>query len=172
MTRDLEALSRSWRSNARRVLDVLEEGKDAAFVTLGDPLTYSTFSYLLRTIREMAPDLEVVTIPGITSYQAAAALANTPIAEGEEAFHLVSGARGGDNLRRVVSAADNVVMLKAYKHFDDIYATIEELDLLDRSILVSRLGLNGETVVENFRSLKGQQMPYLSLVIIKKNGVS
>ena len=120
----------------------------------------------------MAPDIKIVTVPGITSYQAAAALSNTPIAEGEESFHLISGAKGGATLRNVIRSSENIVMLKTYKHFADIYDTLEELNLLDRSILVSKLGLEGESVVENFRSLKGKELPYLSLVIIKKTGLA
>ena len=59
MTRDEQVLLDAWHENALRVLAVLQEGRDAAFVTLGDPLTYSTFSYLLRTMRELAPDVNI-----------------------------------------------------------------------------------------------------------------
>jgi precorrin-2/cobalt-factor-2 C20-methyltransferase len=172
MTRDRAVLRSAWEENSRRALEVLEAGRDAAFVTLGDPLTYSTFSYLLRTIKQMAPDLRVITVPGVTSYHAAAAASNTPLTEGEESFHLISGARGGDNLRRIIETSENVVMLKTYKHFKDICNTLEELDLLDRAVCISRCGLDGETLVEDVRSLRGRDMPYLSLIIIKKKGMA
>lgn len=171
MTRDSEALGEAWEKNARRALEVLHAGQDAAFITLGDPLTFSTFAYLLRTIRRLDPHVKVKTVPGITSYQAGAAAANTPLTEGEESLHLISGARGGAKLRQVVESAENIVMLKAYKHFEDIYATLEDLDLLDRALLVSRCGLEDETVVDDLRSCKGKKLPYLSLVVIKKKGI-
>jgi precorrin-2/cobalt-factor-2 C20-methyltransferase len=171
MTRDGEALNNAWEKNARRVLKALHSGLDAAFITLGDPLTFSTFSYLLRTIRRLDPEIALKTVPGITSYQAGAAAANMPLTEGEESLHLISGARGGAKLRRVVESAENIVMLKVYKHFEDIYATLEDLDLLDRALLVSRCGLEGETVVTDVRSCKDKEMPYLSLVVIKKTGM-
>ena len=135
-------------------------------------MTYSTFSYLIRTLSRIAPNARVVTIPGITSYQAAAAISNTPLTEGEESFHLISGAKGGAKLRRIIESSENVVMLKTYKHFDDIYASLEELDLLDRAICVSKIGLEGEILVQDVRALKGKKMPYLSLLIIKKKGCS
>jgi precorrin-2/cobalt-factor-2 C20-methyltransferase len=171
MTRDKEVLQGAWEKGARRVLEVLESGKDAAFVTLGDPLTYSTFCYLLRTVKSLAPQTKVVTVPGITSYHAAAAASNMPLTEGEESFHLISGAMGGSTLRNIIETSDNVVMLKTYRHFDNIYQTLEELDLLDRAVCISRCGLDGETVVENFRFLRGKKMPYLSLIIIKRKGL-
>ena len=61
-------------------------------------------------------------------------------------------------------------MLKTYRHFEEIYQALEELDLLDRATCISRCGLDGETVVENLRDLKGRHLPYLSMIIIKKQG--
>lgn len=170
MTRDPQALQAAWESNARRVLEVLGTGADAAFVTLGDPLTYSTFGYLLKTMKRLNPSTRIITIPGITSYAAAAALTHIPLTEGEESFFVVSGAMGAARLREVLDKTDNIVMLKTYRHFDDIYRALEELNLLDRATCISRCGLEGETVVDDLRSLKGRPLPYLSMIIIKKKG--
>jgi precorrin-2/cobalt-factor-2 C20-methyltransferase len=170
MTRDREMLQAAWEQNARRVLEVLDSGLDAAFVTLGDPLTYSTFGYLLKTLKRLRPAVRVITIPGITSYSAAAALTHTPLTEGEESFQLVSGALGAARLRAVIDQTDNLVLLKTYRHFEEIYQALEEMNLLDRAVCVSRCGLEGEMVVENLKELKGRRLPYLSMVIIKKKG--
>jgi precorrin-2/cobalt-factor-2 C20-methyltransferase len=170
MTRDPQVLQAAWETNARRVLEVLATGVDAAFVTLGDPLTYSTFGYLLKTLKRLCPEVRVVTIPGITSYNAAAARTQIPLTEGEESFVLVSGAQGAARLREVVENSDNIVMLKTYRNFREIYRTLEELDLLDRATCISRCGLEGEMVVENLRDYHGQPLPYLSMIIIKKKG--
>jgi precorrin-2/cobalt-factor-2 C20-methyltransferase len=170
MTKDRQLLQEAWDANARRVLEVLATGADAAFVTLGDPLTYSTFGYLLKTLKKLHPGLNIVTIPGITSYAAAAALTHIPLTEGEESFYVVSGALGASRLREAVEKSDNIVMLKTYRHFEEIYQALEELDLLDRATCISRCGLDGETVVEDLRDLKGRAMPYLSMIIIKKKG--
>lgn len=170
MTKDAQILKEAWEANARRVLQVLLAGEDAAFITLGDPLTYSTYGYLLKTLKGLHPEVEVVTIPGITSFNAAAAVLNTPLAEGEESCYLVSGAMGGAKLRQVAQTAENIVMLKTYRHFDDICQTLEELDLMDRATYVRLCGLEGEMVEKDLSALKGQKMPYLSMIIIKKNG--
>jgi precorrin-2/cobalt-factor-2 C20-methyltransferase len=170
MTREPGVLEAAWEKNAQRVLEVLGTGADAAFVTLGDPLTYSTFGYLLKTLKRLAPEVRVITIPGITSYSAAAALTQIPLTEGEESFYLVSGALGAARLREVVDKTDNIVMLKTYRNFEEIYLALEELNLLDRAVCISRCGLDGETVVENLKDLKGHPVPYLSMIIIKKKG--
>ncbi len=56
MTREEAPLRAAWRAAAESTLEVLGAGEDAAFLTIGDPLVYSTFGYLLRTVRAMAPD--------------------------------------------------------------------------------------------------------------------
>jgi precorrin-2/cobalt-factor-2 C20-methyltransferase len=168
MTRDQQVLQEAWEKCARRVLEVLDEGSDAAFITLGDPLTFSTFGYLLKTIKGLDPAVRVVTIPGITSYHAAAALTQTPLGEGEESFLVVSGAMGAAKLREAVDKTDTVVLLKTYRHADDILTALEELGLTDRAVLVSRCGLDGETIVQDLSSLKGRPLPYLSMIIVRK----
>jgi len=170
MSKDPEVLASAWEQNARRVLEVLATGSDAAFVTLGDPLTYSTFGYLLKTLKRLDPGVGIVTIPGITSYSAAAALTHIPLTEGEESFYLVSGALGAAQLRGVIDKSDNIVILKTYRYFDEIFQVLEDMDLLDRTTCISRCGLEGETIIENLRDLKGRELPYLSMVIIKKKG--
>ncbi|MDD3581931.1 MAG: precorrin-2 C(20)-methyltransferase [Desulfobacca sp.] len=170
MTQEPEVLQEAWDKNARRVLEVLTSGSDAAFITLGDPLTYSTFGYLLKTIKHFDPAVRVLTIPGITSYHAAAALIQTPVSEWEESFLVVSGAAGAAKLRDVIDLTDNIILLKTYRHTDDILATLEEKGLADQAVSISRCGLDGETVVQDIRALRGRPSPYLSMIIIKKKG--
>jgi len=74
MTSEREELSRRWGESAREIITVLENGVDACFLTLGDPLLYSTYIYLLREVRDRVPDIDVVTVPGVTAFSAAAAL--------------------------------------------------------------------------------------------------
>jgi len=168
MTKATAVLETAWEDNARRVLAVLETGQDAAFVTIGDPLTYSTFGYLMQTMKRLAPGVPIIAIPGVTSYNAAAALSQLPLTEGEESLYVVSGALGPGRLKEAVHQCDTVVMLKVYRHFGAIYQTIEELGLLDCATCISRVGLNGEVVVYNLRALQNRDLPYLSLLIIKK----
>lgn len=169
MCDDKSVLEEAWKKNGDRVLEVLSRGLDCAFITLGDPLTYSTFSYLLKTIRKVAPGIRVRSVPGITSFQAAAAAASLPLSEGEESLVIVSGARGGLKLKESIKTSDNIVMLKTYKQFKDIYQTLEELDLLNKATFVCNLGTDEQKIVNDLTKLKDANTPYLSLIIIKKN---
>lgn len=68
----------AWEAHAQTIIEQLEKGRDVAFLTLGDPLTYSTYGYTVKFVRANRPTVHIKTIPGITSYQAAAASMNLP----------------------------------------------------------------------------------------------
>ena len=101
MTADKAEKQRSWEAHARTIINEMEQGLQVAFITLGDSMTYSTYGYLLKTVQALAPHLDVVSVPGITSYQAAAAAVNRPLVEGEESLLLISGVEGGASISAV-----------------------------------------------------------------------
>jgi len=158
------------RENARKVLQVLRKGENAVFLTLGDPMTYSTFTYIAKALKELEPDITIRSIPGITSYQAAASRLLVPLAEGEESLLVVSGAQGGVALKKTVGKVDNIVMLKTYKQFDHILKTLEELNLVEHTIGISRCGFEGEEIIHDVSRFNGKHPPYFTLLIIKPEG--
>jgi precorrin-2/cobalt-factor-2 C20-methyltransferase len=168
MTKNRETAKTAWRKNAGIILDQLAKGRSAAFLTLGDALTYSTFGYILREIQVLNPDQPVETIPGITSYQAAAARLNIPLVEGEESLLVVSGVNGGDRLRQFACTPENIVFMKAYKHVEDITATLEECNLVDSSIGISQCGRPDEEIIRDVRELCRRPPGYWTLVIAKQ----
>ncbi|MEJ7819867.1 MAG: precorrin-2 C(20)-methyltransferase, partial [Rubrobacteraceae bacterium] len=86
---DAEARERNWTNAAREVSEHLRDGKTCAFATIGDPNVYSTFTYLARTLREIVPEVEVETVPGITAMQDLASRGGTVLLEGDERLALL-----------------------------------------------------------------------------------
>ncbi len=168
MTRDKKILTEAWQENARIVVETLKKGEDAAFITLGDPMIYSTFGYLMRTIKETDPDISIEIIPGITSYQAGAAAAGQILVEAEESYAVISGALGSQKLKDIINHTDSVVMLKVYRNYKEILDTLNELDLTAGSVLISRCGLDREEIDVNLKDRPERTPPYLSFLIIKK----
>lgn len=167
MTRDKSILEEAWEENARLTDDVLSQGKNAVFLTLGDPLTYSTFGYLLRTVLDRAPDTRIEVVPGITSYQAAAAKVGAPLCESGENLVVIPGVCSPDELRSSLDAADNAVILKTYRNFDAIRDTLEDLRLAENTVLVSRLGMDDESILMDIKDAPAKPH-YFSLALIKK----
>ena len=168
MTQARDTLTKAWSDNARQVLESLRTGRDAAFITIGDPLTYSTFGYLCKTIQVITPDIRIETIPGITAHQAAAARLNLPLVEGTESLTVIPGTWEPEKIREAVNLSDNCVILKVYRHYDRISTILAELDLDRHSVLVSRCGHEDEYIQEGVRPGDGAAPPYLSLLIVKK----
>ena len=126
MTRDREVLRQAWNANASQVAGIVRSGKNAAFLTLGDPLIYSTFGYLMRTLSRTVPGLPIEIVPGVTSYQAAAARTHTVLCEGEESLLLISGIADGERLKRLLLHSDSAVIPKHYRNVDTIAKAVNE----------------------------------------------
>jgi len=86
MIRDVEARKVFRKNNADVISAELEKGKKVAFLTIGDPMTYSTYTYVLEHISD---DVEVETIAGITSFNSIAARLNIPLMVGDEDLKVV-----------------------------------------------------------------------------------
>lgn len=170
MTADRDEKEKAWKANALTIIEEVREGKIVAFLTLGDCMTYSTYGYILHTVKALAPELPVISVPGITSYQAAAACLNTPLVEGEEPLLVVSGVNGGDCLRRFAVAPDNVVFMKAYRHVKDIAAALSEAGMLEGSVAVKNCGLPDQEIVRDITTLENDPPTYWTLVLAKKRG--
>ncbi len=167
MTKCMDTCSDAWKRNAEEVLAVLEQGLDAAFITIGDPLTYSTYGYLLRILKELAPHADIVTIPGVTAYNAAAARLNLPLVESKESLLVLSGIAEPEKIPEMVRMGQNVVIMKAYRDFDEIVEQLERMNSEVKTYAISNCGMPTEFIHEDVVKLKGQKMPYLSLIIVK-----
>ena len=168
MTKDKGVTDKAWRENAAAIAREVEKGKNVAFLTLGDPLTYSTFGYILQKMKELHSHIAIEIIPGITSYQAAAARTNTTLVEAEESLLLTSGAFGGENIRKLKTAVENVVLLKAYRNVADIVEALDEAKMLANSKAVSRCGRANESVTSDVTQLLDRKPDYWTLIIAKK----
>ena len=125
MTENREVVEGAWASAADLMLSRVASGQSVAFLTLGDALLYSTWSYLLRTIRQRDSNAEVVTIPGITAMSACAAAAGVPLAEGRSPLLIWPDRPPGSSAGVPVdtlSDVPNVVFLKAGRHAESLAA--------------------------------------------------
>ena len=58
----------AWESNKQEILKLLRAGKNVAFLTIGDPMFYSTYIYVFRLLENEG--VEIQTIPGIPAFAA------------------------------------------------------------------------------------------------------
>lgn len=170
MSRDEEELRPYWEATAREVADHIAAGRTVAFVTIGDPLLYSTFLYLLRILRDRNPEIAVEIVPGITSVGAAAAAAGVPLAMAAERLAILPATYEAAQLRQTLRDFDCVVLMKVSRVFDQVYALLCELGLERQGVFIRRVGSREEDVVTDLASLVGNKLDYLSLLIVRKTG--
>lgn len=168
MTRDKDALAASRRKAAGAIAAHLKAGRDVAFITLGDPLFYSTFGYLVPFVRQEAPGAPIEAVPGVTSFCASAAAALMPIAEAGESVAVIPAAYNMDEVRAALAGFDTVILMKVNKTIDRVVDLLIETGLERKAVFVSRAGWPQERVVTDIASLKRESLDYFSLIIIRK----
>jgi len=167
MTKDIDTAEAAWTENARMIADTLRQGLNAVFLTLGDPTTYSTFGYILKKMKCIMPDVDIETVPGITSFHAASARLNRILVEGEESLLITSGAFGGDRIRNV-DGVENIAIVKAYKNIKDINQALKETGLYKRSIAVTKCGRENEEIINDIGELENRAPDYWTLILASK----
>jgi precorrin-2/cobalt-factor-2 C20-methyltransferase len=168
MSDDSGELSLHWVQAARSVADVVGMGEDACFLTLGDPLLYSTYIYLVRSLREQLPGLDVVTVPGVTAFSAAAALAEFPIGEGKQRVVIIPASDDLDVIGEALAGGGTLILMKLGRRLNKVVDFIEQAGFLDRAVYVARAGLEGQQVEVNLRKLRQQKQEadYLSILLV------
>jgi len=171
MTMDKAELSRSWKQSAQAISELLKTGADVCFLTLGDALVYSTYIYLLRELKAILPEVIVITVPGITSFSAVAALTDFSLGEGKEPITIVPTADDLTAVRRAVETRGTVVLMKIGKRLGDILDILEELGVIDDAVFVQRAGQPTQRVELDLRKLRGEdaQAGYLSVILVHAN---
>jgi len=169
MTTKQTVCEKAWEENAMKIVAVIEKGNDAAFITIGDPMTYSTYGYLLKKIKSMYPEVRPITVPGVPSYLAGAASANLPLSEGNEVLTLIPGNTSSEKITKLLSLSDKAIFLKHHKKTKNLCEVLQEMNLYDKAIYVSRCGFEDQVVTVNPTQDLLEKADYLSLLVVKKS---
>lgn len=167
MTRDAEILTKAWARAAARTVELLAEGRDLVFLVEGDASTFATFGHLARVVRELVPEVEVETIPGVSSFAAAAATTGTTLAEEDETLAVIPAAYGVEVIDHLLDEFDTLVLLKVKPLVDEVLDLLERRELLTTSCFIEKVGAPDERIVRDVASLKGEKVNYLSLMLVQ-----
>lgn len=168
MTRDEAVLNPLREATARELADHVGAGRDLAFITIGDPLLYSTFQPIFRILNEEYPHIPVKFVPGITSMSAAAAAAGLPLALADETMAILPATADGEKILKALIAFDTIVLFKISRAFDQVYEMLIQLNLDKRAVFVRRVGSANQEVIFDMSTLVGKKLDYLSLLMVKK----
>lgn len=167
MTHDAEKLAKYWLQAAQTVLQYLHRGEDVLFLVEGDASTYSTFGHLARTVCSLDQDIKVDIVAGVSSFNAAAAQLQMPLAEVDDTMAIIPAGYGLDVISHMLDEFDTLILLKVKPLLDDIIDLLSQRDLLKHSRFIEKAGAPGERVIHDVASLKGETVNYLSLLLVK-----
>ncbi len=147
MERDTEARRRAIDAAAAAIIDQLDADRQVAFITLGDPNIYSTFSDIVGAVRATRPQVPIGCVPGIMAFQELAARSGTVVADGAETVTLLTGLDGTATIDAALGEASGTVVV--YKGGHLLGALAERLEVvgrLDDAVVGELLGLDGERI--------------------------
>ncbi len=170
MTKDKVELEKRYKNSAEIILEKINNGKQVAYLTIGDPLLYSTYIYLLEALKERSPDLIVETIPGISAYSAVAARFSFSMGEKNEKICICPVPVDLMNLKKTIEDNDTIVLMKVAKKLPEVIKLLQEMNLDKTSIFGSHVGLKNEKLVKDFNELSSpsEKEGYLSTIIVRK----
>lgn len=166
MIRDKQKLEVVFDEIADEIKKDVQLGKEVGFVTIGDAMIYSTFIYILRKLKD---EIDIITISGIPSFVDVASKTNFPIAFDDNAFVVVPATTSIQKLEEYIISFDSIVIMKAYKNYNDIIALIKKYNLQDNTIVVSNASLENEIILQGEEIFDKKNEDYLTTVLINKN---
>lgn len=167
MTKDEAILEREWTKSVELVYEKLQQGKDVAFVTEGDPLLYSTFIHMMKLMQEKHPEVEIRTVPGISSFNGSASRLGIALADGDDRVAIIPAHDNYEAMREAIESHDAVVFIKVAKVIDLMLEVLRDLDLLDKASVVTKV-TSDEEIIWDVRELDGVDLEYLTLMVVRK----
>lgn len=160
MTKDRQKRKLSHEAAFLTVAEVLEQNRDVAFLTLGDPSIYSTYTYVQKKARAAGYDTE--TVSGIPSFCAVSARLNQPLAEASQMLHIIPSSYAIEDALKLKGTK---VLMKTGNQMGKVK---EQLSRLEEAVsMIENCGMPGEQIYQGAENIP-QQAGYYSLIIVKE----
>ncbi len=160
------ARDRSVEAAAAAVTARLESGEEVAWITLGDPLVYSTFSAVAAAVLRRRPATVVTQVPGVMAFQALAARTGTVVAD-ERTRLTIRTALDGEDLGSDLADPDSTVVLyKGGRRLPDLAAAAGRCGRSADAVVGELLGMPGERIGGLEEMAAGGPASYLATVIV------
>lgn len=147
MTNVAEELVTAWENAVLQVKSCLKD-YDVAFVTLGDPLFYGSYLYLMRLLQtDSESGTQILTVPGISGMNAAAARSNLYLTKGDDRLVLVTGKISRAEFESYCKIFETIVIYKPPVYPADLLRTFYRICPTGSGILAENTGMPKERIV-------------------------
>lgn len=143
---------------AETIFKEIPSGQIGAFLTIGDPMIYSTFIYIMEELG--GKDIEINIIPGIPSFVAAASESKTPLTVKGDNF-LLCDEFNEDLLKKV----NSIAILKTFKNKELLINKLEENNL--DYTYIKRASMENQDILKDKEAIL-KDKDYISLILGRK----
>lgn len=164
MSDDRAQAEATYETTFQSLLTDYNDGLEVAFVSEGDSLFYSTFAYLLEHIQKHQLDVEIIA--GVPSFILGASQQQIPLAILNEKMAIIPRVKNSSELEKTLTNFDTVVLIKIRSTLKEIIPAIELNNF--KIQYCERLGTPQQFITTNINEIKHREIPYFSLLIIKK----
>lgn len=158
MVMDRALIQKAHRQGADQIIQLLSEGKTVAFITLGDPTIYSTFSYVEKLVK--AEGFSTVYVSGVPSFCAAAAALGVSLAEWQEPLHIFPAIHKSG---LPLPEDGTCVLMKSGHRIGEIRELLKKSGR--EAVMAENCGMAGERLVFGEDAIP-EDAGYLSLIIV------
>ncbi|WP_042349358.1 cobalt-factor II C(20)-methyltransferase [Bacillus massiliigorillae] len=161
---------KAWQNIAEEIEQDVKAGNNVGFITLGDPMIYSTYSYLLELL---AGHIETETIPGISSFSNIASSVGMPLVMDEETLAVIPCTVGSEAIEQALTHFSAVILMKVTSDFSLVLQLLRKYGLLEQATLVSDSSMKSEQIISDLSQFTGEEkISYFSTIIVKRSAVS
>jgi len=173
MTKDDISNQELWDKNADIIAQKVNDNKKVVFITLGDPMFYSTFIYLYQSLQNRHFNVKLEIIPGVSAFNACATSAKIPLAEKDELVTVIPSDLDEKLVKEVAKYSDNIVFIKCAYRIQELLPTLKQAGFKDNSTIavIRRCSMPNETVtVGKLYDVSNWDIKedYFTIAIVKK----
>ena len=173
MVKDKETLNETWKNNADQIAKKCAAGKKVAYLCVGDPSLYSTFTYIHKQLKKRYPEVSIEIVPGVASMFAFASQAKISLAEGDETLAIVPACYDLNRVKTTASSCDTVVFLKDGRYFSSVIEMLKQSGFSEDSLIAIAQDVSAEGEVVKVAKLKevsdsNPAEKYFSIMVVKR----
>lgn len=166
MSYNKEEKQLAWKKIAAEIKTDINQGHDVGFITLGDPMIFSTYSYLLELLKG---EVKTVTLAGISSFANIASRIELPLVMEEESFAVIPVTAGAEKIEQALNLFDTIVLMKAASNLPLVRNLLKKANLLDSAVVVSDVAMSTEKIIYGMQEINPEEkMSYFTTIIVKK----
>lgn len=174
MVKDKATLQETWKNNADQIAKKCIAGKKVAYLCVGDPSLYSTFTYIHKELKKRYPQVAIEIVPGVASIFAFACQAKISLAEGDETLAIVPACYDLNRVKSTASSCDTVIFLKDGRYFSSVIEMLKQSGFSEDSLIAIAQDVSAEGEVVKLAKLKDvtnsdPAEKYFSIMVVKRD---